>query len=83
MYQSSFERSNIILILIHRVSPHDVAAIKNVYERVWLMTVIEEEEKKKHILPPGQLARPPSKRDVSPQPKKEDSIDSDDFDPRA
>ncbi len=44
---------------------------------------IEEEEKKKHILPPGQLARPPSKRDVSPQPKKEDSIDSDDFDPRA
>ena len=34
-------------MLIHRISPHDVAAIKNVYERVWLMTVIEEEEKKK------------------------------------
>ncbi len=49
----------------------------------------EEEERKKReaeeqaqlALPPGQLRRPPSKRDVSP--KKEDSIDSDDFDPRA
>ncbi len=30
-----------------RISPLDASDIKNVYERVWLMKVIEEQEKKK------------------------------------
>ena len=30
-----------------RVSPLDVSAIKNVYERVWLMSYLEDEERKK------------------------------------
>ena len=29
------------------LSSHDVAGVKNVYERVWLMTVLKEEEEKR------------------------------------
>ena len=31
----------------YRISPLDASDIKNVYERVWLMTIIEQQEKKK------------------------------------
>ena len=45
--QAEEPKENVFDKLASKISPLDVTAIKNVYERVWLMKHYEEEERRK------------------------------------